>query len=56
MIIDVRPTSALRRRRARIAGALVAVVMVAATLFSVSELAHATQGVPQQAPYSDPVR
>jgi hypothetical protein len=52
--IDVRPTPALRRHRARIAGALVAVAMLATTLFSVSELAHAGEQGPQQVPVSDP--
>jgi hypothetical protein len=56
VIIDVRPTSALRRRRARIVGALVAGVIVAATFFSISELAQDARSAPQQAPYSDPVR
>lgn len=55
MIIDVRPTSALRRRRARIAGAVVCVAMLVATVFSISELAHAAEAGPQQAPYSDPI-
>ena len=55
MIIEVRPTSALRRRRARIAGAVVCVAMVVATLFAVSELAHAAETGPQRAPYSDPI-
>ena len=55
MIIEVRPTSALRRRRARIAGAVVCVAMIVATVFSISELAHAAETGPQRAPYSDPI-
>jgi hypothetical protein len=55
MIIEVRTTSALRRHRARIAGAVACVAMVAATLYSVAELAHASEVGPQQAPYSDPI-
>jgi hypothetical protein len=55
MIIEVRPTSALRRRRARIAGAVVCVAMIVATVFSISELAHAAEAGPQRAPYSDPI-
>lgn len=56
MIIEVRPTSALRRHRARIAGALLGATMIAATLLSVSELAYSAQPGPQHAPYSDPVQ
>lgn len=55
MIIEVRPTPALRRHRARIAGALAAVAMIAATLASVAELGSATEHGPQQVPYSDPI-
>ena len=55
MIIEVRTTSTLRRHRARVAGAVACVAMVAATLFSVAELAHASEAGPQQVPYSDPI-
>jgi hypothetical protein len=56
VIIDVRPTPALRRHRARIAGAVAGLAMVAATLVSVAELAGAADSVPAQVPYSDPVQ
>ena len=55
MIIEVRPSSALRRHRARIAGAVACLAMVAATLFSVAELSSAAEAGPQQVPYSDPI-
>ena len=41
--------------KARIAGAVACVAMVAATLFSVAELAGAAETGPEQVPYSDPV-
>ena len=56
VIIEVRPTPALRRHRARITGAVACLAMIAATLFSVAELAGAAQAGPQQVPYSDPQR
>lgn len=50
MDIDVRPTPALRRHRARIAGALVAVAVLALAVLAVAELAgvgeHGTGRVP----------
>lgn len=55
MIIHVRPTSALRRHRACLAGAVAGVAMVAATAFSVVELAGAHDQAPQPVPYSDPI-
>ncbi len=55
MIIEVRPTSALRRHRARVAGAVACLAMVAATLFSVAELSSAAEVGPQHVPYSDPI-
>jgi hypothetical protein len=55
MIIEVRPASTLRRHRARIAGAVACLAMVAATLFSVAELSGAAETGPQQVPYSDPI-
>ncbi|WP_395695615.1 hypothetical protein [Nocardioides sp.] len=54
MIIDVRPTPALRRHRARIAGVAAAVVMVVASLCSVAALAHDSRPVPDPAPTSGP--
>ncbi len=55
MIIDVRPTPAPRRHRARLVGAVLGVSMLAAALYSVTELASAGEPGPQRAPYSDPV-
>lgn len=55
MNIDVRPTPALRRHRARIVGALVGVGMLAVTAFSITELASAAEPGPQQVPVSDPI-
>jgi hypothetical protein len=51
--IDVRPTPALRRHRARIVGALVGVAVLAATMFSITELAGASAHGPQEVPVSD---
>jgi hypothetical protein len=51
--IDVRPTPALRRHRARIAGALVGVGLLVATAWSVAELASAADGGSQQVPVSE---
>lgn len=42
MIIEVRPTPALRRYRARIVGVVAGLGLLAATLVSVAELANAT--------------
>ena len=56
MIIEVRPTPALRRHRARIAGAVGCLAMLAVSAFSVAELASPTGSGAQQAPYSDPQR
>jgi hypothetical protein len=56
VIIDVRPTPALRRHRARIAGAVAALAMISATLLSVAELAGVTDSAPARTPYSDPVQ
>lgn len=42
MIIEVRPTPALRRHRARIVGAVAVVGLVAASLLSVAQLASAS--------------
>ena len=42
MIIEVRPTPALRRHRARIVGAVAGLGLVAASLLSVAELASAS--------------
>lgn len=55
MIIDVRPTPAPRRHRARLVGALLGVSMLAAALFSIAELGSAAEPGPQHAPYSDPI-
>ena len=52
--IDVRPTPALRRHRARIAGVLLAVALLVATVFAVTEIADATEQGPQRVPVSDP--
>lgn len=55
MIIEVRPTPALRRYRARIAGAAAGVAMVVGTLVSVATLADTAEHGPQQVPYSEPI-
>ena len=54
MIIEVRPTPALRRHRSRLVGAAVGVGLLAATLFSVAELANAGDLGPQRVTVSDP--
>lgn len=54
MNIDVRPTPALRRHRARIVGALVGVGILAASAFSITELAGAAEPGQRQVPVSDP--
>lgn len=42
MIIEVRPTPALRRHRARIVGTVAGLTLVAASMLSVAELASAS--------------
>jgi hypothetical protein len=54
MIIEVRPTPALRRYRARIVGAVVGASLVATTLLSVAELASASDLGRHSVPLSDP--
>jgi len=54
VIIDVRPLPA-RRHRARPAGAVAAVALLAASLLSVATLAQDARPDQQRAPYSDPV-
>ena len=56
MIIEVRPTSAVRRHRARIAGTVVGAAMLAASLVSVAEIAFAPDPGQQPTPYSDPAQ
>jgi len=56
MIIEVRPTSAVRRHRTRIAGAVVGAAMIAASLASVAEIAFAPDPGQQPTPYSDPAQ
>jgi hypothetical protein len=56
MIIEVRPTPARRWRRARVVGAMTALLMIAATLFSVAELAGVADSAPAHVPYSDPAQ
>ena len=56
MIIEVRRTPALRRHRARIAGAVTGLVLLGATLASVAELADAAQPSPGGATVSDSAR
>lgn len=53
MIIEVRPTPALRRYRARIAGAVAGVGLLAVALVSVAQLAEATDLGPNHATVSD---
>jgi hypothetical protein len=54
MIIEVRPTPALRRHRARIVGVIAGVALSAATLVSVAELVTASDLGPHGASVSDP--
>lgn len=54
MIIDVRPLPA-RRHRARLAGAVAVVALLAASLLSVATLAQETRPDQERAPYSDPI-
>lgn len=53
MNIDVRPTPALRRHRARIAGAVVGVAILTASIFAVAELAGASDTGMHDVPLSD---
>lgn len=53
MNIDVRPTPALRRHRARIVGVLAGVAVLVATVFAVAEIADASEHGPDQVPVSD---
>ncbi len=53
MIIEVRPTPALRRHRARIVGAVTGLTLVAASLLSVAELASASDSGPPDTTVSD---
>ncbi|GAB6985850.1 hypothetical protein [Nocardioides pyridinolyticus] len=53
MNIDVRPTPALRRHRARIAGALVGAALLALVLLALAELAGVGEHGPDQVPVSD---
>lgn len=53
MIIEVRPTPALRRYRARIVGVVASLGLLAATLVSVAELASATDLDPRSVTVSD---
>ena len=56
MIIEVRPTPASRRYRTRVVRAVAGLVLVGATLMSVSELADAAHPLPGGTNLSDPVR
>lgn len=56
MIIEVRPTPALRRHRARIVGAVAGVGLLAAALASVAQLAEGTDLGPTDVTVSDPVQ
>ena len=53
MIIDVRPTPALRRHRAHIVGAVAGISLIAASLISVAELASANDTTPHGVTVSD---
>jgi hypothetical protein len=53
MIIEVRPTPALRRHRARIVGAVTVATLVAVSLISVAELASANDYGPPDVSVSD---
>ncbi|MCB8957061.1 MAG: hypothetical protein H6529_11355 [Nocardioides sp.] len=55
MIIDVRPAPTTRRHRARVAGAVAAVALVAASFGAVATLAQDARPEQQRAPYSDPI-
>ncbi|HYF72957.1 MAG TPA: hypothetical protein VD864_09050 [Nocardioides sp.] len=56
MIIEVRPTPALRRHRARIVGAVAGAGLLAVTLLSVAQLAEATDVGPTDVTVSDPAQ
>lgn len=56
MIIEVRPTPALRRYRARIVGVVAGVGLLAVTLVSVAQLAGATELGPTDVTVSDPAQ
>jgi hypothetical protein len=53
MIIEVRPTPALRRYRARIVGAVAGVGLLAVTLVSLAQIASATDLGPTEVTVSD---
>ena len=53
MIIDVRPTPALRRHRAHIVGAVAAVCLIGASLVSVVQLASLSEPRPSDVTVSD---
>lgn len=53
MIIEVRPTPALRRHRAHIVGAVAGISLIAASLISVAELASASDTQPHGVTVSD---
>ena len=54
MIIEVRPTPALRRHRARIVGAVAVVGLVGVSLLSVAQLANANDVGRPDVTVSDP--
>ncbi len=56
MIIEVRPTPALRRYRARIVGVVAGLALLATMLVSVVELAGATDPAPGRVTVSDPAQ
>lgn len=56
MIIEVRPTPALSRYRARIAGAVAGVGLLAVAMVSVAQLAEGTHLGPADVTVSDPVQ
>ena len=56
MIIEVRPTPALRRHRGRIVGTVVGAGLLAMTLLSVAELASPDGVAGPEVSVSDPIR
>ena len=56
MIIEVRPTPALRRYGARIAGAVAGLGLLAVVLVSAAELASTTDPPPGNVTVSDPAQ
>lgn len=56
MIIEVRPTPALRRYGARIAGAIAGLGLLAVVLVSAAELASTTDPPPGNVTVSDPAQ